>query len=392
MAVSAGYKQTEVGVIPEDWEVVPLGSLGLFSKGQGIRKDEANSGDLPCIRYGEIYTRHNDVIRSFFSWISEDIAKNSKRLRKGDLLFAGSGETKEEIGKCVAFVGDQEAYAGGDVVILSPTKGNSKFLGYLLNTPVVARQKASKGQGDAIVHISSSALSSIKIPFPPLTEQQAIAEALRDVDGLISGVDGLIAKKRLIKQGAMQELLTGQRRLPGFAGDWAVKSLAEICSMKSGDAITNANIDQFSNYPCYGGNGIRGFTSRFTHDGNYALIGRQGALCGNVFSVKGRFFASEHAVVVTASAKTDIHWLTYILEKMNLNQYSESSAQPGLSVSKILDLNVIVPPTKAEQTAIAQILADMDAELAALGQKRAKTVALKQGMMQSLLTGAVRLG
>jgi type I restriction enzyme S subunit len=161
--------------------------------------------------------------------------------------------------------------------------------------------------------------------------------------------------------------------------------------MKSGEGITSANIDQFSKYPCYGGNGLRGYATRFTHEGRYALIGRQGALCGNVFGVEGQFFASEHAIVVTASADTGICWLTSVLGRMNLNQYSESSAQPGLSVSKILKLEIDTPPAKAEQTAIAEVLTDMDAELAALEQRREKTRALKQAMMQELLTGKTRL-
>jgi type I restriction enzyme S subunit len=107
--------------------------------------------------------------------------------------------------------------------------------------------------------------------------------------------------------------------------------------------------------------------------------------------VEGTFFASEHAIVVTAFAQTDIRWLTCVLAEMRLNQYSESSAQPGLSVAKVLNLELAVPPTKAEQTAIAEVLSDLDAELAALEQRRAKTRALKQGMMQELLTGRVRL-
>ena len=235
MEVRPGYKQTEVGVIPEDWESVHIGSLGIFSKGQGIRKDEASSGDIPCIRYGEIYTHHNDIIRSFNSRISAEVAKTSKRLKKNDILFAGSGETKDEIGKCVAFVSDGETYAGGDVVILSPIKGNAKFLGYLLNAPIVARQKASKGQGDAVVHISASALASITIPLPPTkAEQTAIATALSDVDALLDGLDRLTAKKRDIKQAAMQQLLTGEIRLPGFEGEWEVKRLEQLADIRSG--------------------------------------------------------------------------------------------------------------------------------------------------------------
>jgi type I restriction enzyme M protein len=219
-------------------------------------------------------------------------------------------------------------------------------------------------------------------PLPQLTEEVA---------KLAKRVDEHLEKIGAVKQAAVQQLLTGQTRLPGFHGDWEVTSLAATCTMKSGEGITSANIDQFSQYPCYGGNGLRGYTSRFTHDGSFALIGRQGALCGNVFGVEGKFFASEHAIVVTALPQTDIRWLTYVLRRMNLNQYSESSAQPGLSVSKILILPLAVPPTKAEQAAIADVLTDMDAELAALEQRLAKTRDIKQAMMQELLTGKTRL-
>lgn len=173
--------------------------------------------------------------------------------------------------------------------------------------------------------------------------------------------------------------------------DWDVLSLREICRMKSGESITSADIDPFSKYPCYGGNGLRGFTSRFTHEGQYALIGRQGALCGNVLGVEGKFFASEHAVVVTPFEKTDIHWLTYVLEDMQLNQYSESSAQPGLSVAKLLMLNIAFPCNRAEQSAIATALRDADSLLTALDELIAKKRLIKQGTMQELLTGKKRL-
>ena len=228
MELMAGYKQTEVGVIPDDWEVSTLADIGTFAKGQGIRKDQAQSGNLPCVRYGEIYTNHNDIVRNFRSFISAEVALTSKKLKEGDLLFAGSGETKEDIGKCVAFLASVEAYAGGDIVILSPRKGDSAFLGYLANSPELVRQKSSRGQGDAVVHISATALSTIKLPFPPEHEQHVIAITLSDVDALLAKIDQLIAKKRDLKQAAMQQLLTGQTRLPGFSGEWEVKRLGEV--------------------------------------------------------------------------------------------------------------------------------------------------------------------
>lgn len=167
--------------------------------------------------------------------------------------------------------------------------------------------------------------------------------------------------------------------------DWNVKSLKEICNMKSGVGITNDSIDEFSLYPCYGGNGHRGYTTKFTHDGKYALIGRQGALCGNVSEVSGKFFASEHAIVVTPLPQTDISWLTFVLAKMNLNQYSESSAQPGLSVEKLLKLRLPGPFEKSEQTAIASALSDADALIQSLQKLITKKRQIKQGAMQTLL-------
>lgn len=197
-----------------EWEEKKLGDLGIFLKGGGIRKDEALSGNLPCVRYGEIYTIHNDYVRQCHSSISHTVATTATRLCEGDILFAGSGETKAEIGKCVAFIHDYEAYAGGDIVILRPQRTCSLFLGYYLNISDINRKKASKGQGDAVVHISSSALAGVDIKIPKtLEEQTAIAAILSDMDAEIAVLEAERDKARAIKQGMMQELLTGKTRL-----------------------------------------------------------------------------------------------------------------------------------------------------------------------------------
>jgi type I restriction enzyme S subunit len=205
--------QTRLPGFTGKWETKRLGEVGTFLKGSGVKKDESNSGALPCIRYGEIYTRHNDYIKEFHSFISTNVAATACLLKKGDLLFAGSGETKEEIGKCVAFVDDFEAYAGGDIVILRPQGVDSLFLGYSLNTPPINRQKASRGQGDAVVHIGSSALAGVSLNLPPLPEQTAIAAVLTDMDATLSALEQRRDKTRALKQGMMQELLTGRTRL-----------------------------------------------------------------------------------------------------------------------------------------------------------------------------------
>ncbi len=174
--------QTRLPGFYGEWEVKRLGDLGAFLKGSGIKKEQARRGDLPCVRYGEIYTHHNDYIRSFHSWISPEVAATATRLKQGDLLFAGSGETKGEIGKCVAFIDDCPAFAGGDILILRLAGTHPMFMGYYCNTAAINAQKASKGQGDAVVHISTAALSSIEVAIPSLSEQTAIAAVLSDMD------------------------------------------------------------------------------------------------------------------------------------------------------------------------------------------------------------------
>jgi type I restriction enzyme S subunit len=196
-----------------DWEEKRLGDVGKLLKGRGITKDQAQSGNIACIRYGELYTHHNEIIQTIRSWVSNEVASSAIRLETGDILFAGSGETKLEIGKCAAFTGDFEAYAGGDIVILRPRSCDSTFLGYYLNSCEIANQKASNGQGDAVVHISSGALSSIRCTFPPLPEQQAIATVLSDIDAELEALEQRRGKTRELKQAMMQELLTGRTRL-----------------------------------------------------------------------------------------------------------------------------------------------------------------------------------
>jgi type I restriction enzyme S subunit len=205
--------QTRLPGFSGKWEVKLLGEIGTFIKGKGIKKDEVVADGLPCIRYGEIYTHYKDYIRGFHSFISPKVARESQRLRKGDLRFAGSGETAEEIGKCVAFLGDEEAYAGGDIVILNPVDQNSMYLGYLMNHTSVVTQKARMGQGDAIVHISARNLAQLNLRLPLLDEETAIAAVLSDMDAEIAALEQRLAKTRALKQGMMQELLTGRTRL-----------------------------------------------------------------------------------------------------------------------------------------------------------------------------------
>lgn len=383
----AGYKQTEVGVIPEDWDTRTLGEIGEALIGLTYKPEDVR-------RYGTLVLRSSNIQEGVLCFddnvfVEKEINERIM-VRPDDILICVRNGSRNLIGK-TALLDERTVgmtFGAFMAVFRSPV---GKFVNYLFQSDILKRQ-INEHLGATINQITNGSINSFQIPLPPTdTERSAIAAALIDVDALLGGLDRLIAKKQGLKVAVMQQLLTGQTRLPGFSGDWEVAPLSALCGMRSGEGITSATIDDFSAYPCYGGNGLRGYASRFTHEGGFALIGRQGALCGNVVGVEGKFFASEHAVVVTPNLQTDIRWLTYVLATMNLNQYSESSAQPGLSVSKILMLDLDVPPSKDEQTAIATILSDMDIELAALQARRSKTQALKQAMMQELLTGRIRL-
>ena len=395
--IPAGYKQTEVGVIPEDWSVYDLPDVIWYQEGPGLRKWQFQPKGLKVINVTNLQDDgflDLDKTERHISW--DEFEKTYKHFMcdAGDLVIASSGNSyckSSTVREC-----DLPLLMNTSVIRFKPINDFSK--GYM---DIYLRSQSFKEKIDLLItggaqpNFGPAHLNKIKIPAPTdYYEQTAIANVLLDSDALIGSLEQLIAKKQAIKSATMQQLLTGRTRLPAFAlrpdgtpkgykpselgeipEDWEVNPLGDLCSLKSGLGITSKDIDDSSAYRCFGGNGLRGYTQKYTHDGNYVLIGRQGALCGNIQYVSGRFFASEHALVATLSKFSNAMWLAVYLERMNLNQYSESSAQPGLSAEKLRILKLITP-TNEEQTAIATILSDMDNELEALTQKREKARAL----------------
>jgi type I restriction enzyme S subunit len=202
--------QTRLPGFSDPWLKTSLGALGVFLKGRGIRRDQIHLTGVPCIRYGELYTTFNDYTYDACSFVSPEVAATAMPLQSGDLLFTASGETRDEIGKCIAYVGSVPAVAGGDLVVLRGVGFNSVYLALLANTPPVVNQKAHMGQGDAVVHISSRALAGIQIVLPSLDEQKAIAAVILDADRELFTLRQRLGKARDIKTGMMQHLLTGR--------------------------------------------------------------------------------------------------------------------------------------------------------------------------------------
>ena len=247
-------------------------------------------------------------------------------------------------------------------------------------------------------------LGAIRVWSPPLDEQHAIAAFLDRETGKI---DALVAKKeRLIEllQEKRTALIThavtkgldldvpmkdsGVEWLGEIPAHWEVRRLKHVASMRAGTNITSDNIQLTGPYPVFGGNGVRGYTSSFTHEGEFPLIGRQGALCGSVNFASGRFWASEHAVVVVPYPTGDTNWLTYSLNAMSLNQYSQSAAQPGLSLDTIGAVPAPMPPLP-EQPAIADFLDRKTTKIDVLMAKVREAIDRLKELRTALITAAV---
>ena len=178
---------------------------------------------------------------------------------------------------------------------------------------------------------------------------------------------------------------------PTIPRHWVQKKLKYVASLRSGDTISSEAIRDDGEFPVYGGNGFRGYTSAFTHEGDYVLIGRQGALCGNVNYASGRFWASEHAIVADTKGKANVRWLGELLKALNLNQLSQSAAQPGLAVDVIASVSIPVPPVQ-EQQAIADYLDRETARLDALIAAKERLLGLLAEKRQTLITRAATHG
>ncbi|MCR1852656.1 restriction endonuclease subunit S [Parabacteroides distasonis] len=226
-------------------------------------------------------------------------------------------------------------------------------------------------------------------------EQKKIVDCFSSLDDLINAVADKIETLKEYKKGLMQQLFPAEGkttpafRFPEFQnkGEWEESTLGDICDMQAGKFVSASEICDVKKdtmYPCYGGNGLRGYTHSFTHFGIYPLIGRQGAQCGNITYAEGKFHATEHAVVVTLKKDIDIRWLYYQLIKLDLNQYATGQAQPGLSVDVIKKVTIRIPKNKNEQQLIACGLFSVDELISTETAKLNQLKAHKKGLMQQL--------
>ena len=404
IAKMKGYKQTKLGRIPMEWEVRKLGDLGGFLKGKGILKEQLSEKGLPCIRYGEIYTIHDFVIKEFHSFISKEVAKESQPIFHNDILFAGSGETLEDIGKAVAYIGKEEAYAGGDVVILRTGKKNhSEYLSYVLNTDTANRQKRKLGQGHSVVHIYASDLADLIVPVPPLREQQKIARILSTWDKAIEKTEQLIAQKQQLKKGLMQQLLTGKVRFKEFKDKWKKVNLRDVAVFENGKAHENCIVDDgrytvvTSKFISTNGIEYRSSDQNLSplRKGDITMVmsdvpnGKALAKCFLIHE-DDRYTLNQRI----CSIRPDRINTEFLLYQLNRNKYfmqfDNGVAQTNLRKDEVLDCPIDLP-TDSEQKRISKLIGAVNTELDELNKMLINLESQKKGLMQKLLTGEVRV-
>lgn len=397
------YKKTKLGWIPEEWEVVTLGKIGQFLKGKGISKSELIDEGIPCLTYGELYTRHHDVIKTFNSMISRETANTSFKLEYGDILFSGSGEKLEDIGKSAAFVTREEAYAGGDIVILRQQNQNPIFLGYLTNSEQVRSQKYKMGQGHSVVHIYPSTLKNLQIPLPPLPEQEKIAQILSTWDDAIAKQTDLIAQKEALKKGLMQELLTGKKRLNGFTDKWKEVKLGEVAEFYNGkghEGIVSQSgkyILVNSKFVSTSGNVVKHATEQLSplYKNDIVMVMSDvpnGKAIAKCFIIdKDDTYTLNQRICALRVKKINHVFLYYQLNRnKNYLKYDDGLSQTNLKKKEVLNCPILVP-AEEEQERIANILKAANSEIEKLKAQKSALETQKKGLMQVLLSGKVRI-
>jgi type I restriction enzyme, S subunit len=400
-----GYKQTEVGVLPKEWDVALMDSVA--KRGSGHTPDKQHpeywDGSIKWISLKDSDRLDNLYIADTAATITPAGIANSSAVmhRAGTVVLSrDAGVGKSSIMK------DEMAVSQHFIAWLCGPRLNNHFLYYWLQAKKSEFERIAFG--NTIKTIGLSYFKKLKIPLPLLHEQQMVAAALVTVDALISELDQLITKKRALKQAAMQQLLTGKSRLPGFSGDWEVKRLGEIATFFSGGTpstvvpeyyngeiqwITSGDLNKGQILEVEGRisqQGLKNSSAKMI-EADTLLLALYGATSGvtAMSKINAAINQAVLAIVPFHDSKAFLYYKLAYLKDLLINTYTQGG-QPNLSGKLIKSIEFEIP-TYEEQCAIASVLSDMDAEITALERRRDKTRAIKQGMMQDLLTGKIRL-
>ena len=333
---------------PDGVEYKKLGEIATISRGGNFQKKDFLTEGVPCIHYGQIYTKYGLFADKTFTFISEECAKKQKMAQPNDIVMAVTSENIEDVCKCLAWLGDEPVAVSGHSAIIHHNQ-NAKYLVYYFHSQMFFAQKRKLAHGTKVIEVTPDALVDITLPLPPIEVQR---EIVRMLDSYTESVVELQRQLTAELTARKAQYSHYRDKLLSYTSTAQMEKLGDTCEMKAGKAIASGLISdertEETPIKCYGGNGVRGYVKNANENGSYPIIGRQGALCGNVKYAEGQFYATEHAVVVKPKEKYNPRFLYHLLTNMNLNQYKSAGAQPGLAVKNIAELVAPVPPLNVQ--------------------------------------------
>ena len=419
--IPKGYKKTDFGVFPSDWVTdKKLIDIGTFGKGKGIPGNKMQSDGVPCVGYGDIYMKYNHFhFEEAQSFVDEETAKDSQLIKKGTLLFTGTGETAEEIGKCVCYNGYSTICAGGDIITFVPQDVNPLFLAYQQYQNFSLKKKASFGQGHSVVHIQKESLEKLNVAYPESkNEQSRIVEILMKWDKAIELYDKQIDALTRYKKVCLKKMFPakGQNvpewRFQGFTDAWEQRKLREMASLITKgttplDKSNTGNVNFVKIESIDEASGEITITQKITseeHEGylrrsqlkeNDILFSIAGTL-GRVTSVKSSILpANTNQALAIIRLKTgDLQYVKTYLKGKAVSDYIKKNptigAQPNLSLEQVGDLEIALP-TLDEQRRIGAYFHQLD-DLITLHQRKKEVITnQRKTLQQYLLNGIVRV-
>lgn len=410
MEVREGYRQSDLGMIPADWCIRRLGEIGDCLIGLTYSPANVRPDGILVLRSSNV--ENGGLVFEDNVFVDVDVP-DKIMVRQDDLLICVRNGSRPLIGKCALI--DHRALGMTFGAFMSVFRSpHNRYIFYQFQSDVVKRQ-INEHLGATINQITNKSLNSFRIAIPEDEEEQrAIAAALSDVDALNTSLNTLIAKKRDMKLAAMQELLTGKRRLPGFSGEWEVKQLGSLGTFRGGSGFPTTNQgDTGGDYPFFKVSDMNneGNSTFMINSNNWISENTRKQIGANTFPANTIVFAKIGAAIflerkrilsqescidnnmmglVLDDGAADHRFVHYLFLSIQLSKLVAATALPSLNGREIAGLSYGIPKVP-EQQAIATLLSGVDAEIVKLEQKRDKTIALRQGMMQELLTGRIRL-
>lgn len=369
--VPNGYEKTEFGIFPCDWVTDKrLQDIGTFGKGKGLPGDKLTSKGVPCVGYGDIYMKYNNFhFEKAKSFVDEETASESQPIQKGTLLFTGTGETAEEIGKCVCYNGEETIYAGGDIITFISNEVNPLFLVYQQYQDFSLRNKASFGQGHSVVHIQRENLEKLHVAYPKSTDEQSkIAEILMKWDETIELYNQQIEKLKQLKSICLKKMFPqkGERvpewRFKGFSDAWEQRKAKEICSIGTGKSNTQDQVDD-GKYPFYIRSDVPVRSNKYLYDCEAVITIGDGNI-GKVFHyVNGKFDLHQRCYKMTDFKDIWGKYFFYYFSTKFYNRAMKMTAKAtvdSVRLEMISEMDIIKPPQISEQKQIAEFFANLD--------------------------------